>query len=70
VVCLIAAVLLFTGPIRVVAVVVAVIMPWLAVIFANQPRMQPLAPALTVEERAPRERGLGPGPGSRIIDPD
>ena len=68
VVCLLAAVLLFSGPVRVVAVVFAVIMPWLAVIFANQPRLHTPAPALKVEEQAQRDRGLAPGREPRIID--
>ena len=68
--CLIGAVLLFSGPLRVAAIIIAVIMPWLAVIFANQPRKQPPAPALTVEKAAPRDRGLAPGRSDRVIDPD
>lgn len=70
VVCLVGAVLLFSGPLQIAAIVVAVMMPWLAVIFANQPRPQPPAPALTVEEAMPRERGLAPGRDQRVIDAD
>jgi uncharacterized membrane protein len=70
VVCLISAVLLFSGALRLVAIVIAVVMPWLAVIFANQPRVSAPAPSLTVEEAKPRDRGLAPGRDSRIIDAD
>lgn len=70
VVCLVSAVLLFTGVLRLVAIVIAVIMPWLAVIFANQPRVAAPAPSLTVDEAKPRDRGLAPGRPSRIIDAD
>jgi hypothetical protein len=70
VVCLVGAVLLFSGPLQVAAIVVALIMPWLAVIFANQPRPLPPAPALTVEDAMPRDRGLAPARDPRIIDAD
>jgi predicted MFS family arabinose efflux permease len=70
VVCLVAAVLLFSGPLQVAGIVIAVIMPWLAVMFANQPRAHAPAPSLTVEEAVPRERGLTAGRGSRVIDAD
>ena len=70
VVCIVGAVLLFTGPVRIVAMVIAVIMPWLAVIFANQPRAKRQADALTVEEKRPRDRGLAPAPDHRVIDAD
>jgi len=69
-VCLIGAVLLLSGVLQAVGIVVAVIMPWLAVVFANQPRKHTPAPALTIEERAPRTQGLAPGRDHRIIDPD
>lgn len=70
VVCLVGAVLLFSGPLQIIAIVIAVMMPWLAVVFANQPRPQPPAPALTVEEARPRDLGLAPGRGPRVIDAD
>jgi hypothetical protein len=70
VVCLVGAVLLFSGPLQFVAIGIAIVMPWLAVIFANQPRRSPPAPSLTVEETMPRERGLAPGRDHRIIDAD
>jgi hypothetical protein len=68
--CLIGAVLLFSGPLQLIAIVIAVIMPWLAVVFANQPRPQPPAPALTVEDARPRDMGLSAGRDSRVIDAD
>lgn len=70
VVCLIGAVLLFSGPLQVAAIIVAVVMPWLAVIFANQPRKAPPSPALTVEDAAPRERGLTAARPHQVIDMD
>jgi hypothetical protein len=70
VVCLIGAVLLFSGPLQLIAIIIAVVMPWLAVIFANQPRPLPPAPALTVEDARPRDMGLSAGRGSRVIDAD
>jgi hypothetical protein len=70
VVCLVGAVLLFSGPLQLIAIIIAVVMPWLAVIFANQPRPQPPAPALKVEDARPRDMGLAPGRDSRVIDPD
>jgi hypothetical protein len=70
VVCLVGAVLLFSGPLQVVAVGIAVVMPWFAVIFANQPRRRRVASTLTVEKPAPRDRGLAPGRDPRIIDAD
>ena len=70
VVCLIGAVLLFSGPLQVAAIVVAVIMPWLAVIFANQPRAHTPAPTLTVEEARPAERGLTAARPHQVIDMD
>ena len=68
VVCIVGAVLLFTGPLRIAAMVIAVIMPWLAVIFANQPRAKPQATALTVEKAPPQDRGLAPARDHRVID--
>jgi Mn2+/Fe2+ NRAMP family transporter len=70
VVCLVAAVLLLSGVLQAVGIVVAVILPWLAVVFANQPRKHTAASALTIEERAPRTRGLAAAREHRIIDPD
>ena len=40
VVCFVAATLLFHGPARWIAVAVAILMPWLAVVLANQPTVQ------------------------------
>jgi hypothetical protein len=70
VVCLVGAVLLFSGPLQVAGIIVAVIMPWLAVIFANQPRARKQAPTLTVEDARPRERGLTASRPHQIIDMD
>jgi hypothetical protein len=70
VVCLIGAVLLFSGPLQIAAIAIAVVMPWLAVVFANQPRPAPPAPALTVEEARPRERGLTAAQPHQVIDMD
>lgn len=70
VVCLVGAVLLFSGLLQIIAIVIAVIMPWLAVVFANQPRPLPPAPALTVEEMIPRDRSLEPARDHRVIDAD
>lgn len=70
VVCLVGAVLLFSGPLQVAAIAIAVIMPWLAVIFANQPRTRAPAPTLTVEEAHPQDRGLNAARPHQIIDMD
>jgi hypothetical protein len=70
VVCLVSAVLLFHGTLRVVAMVIAIIMPWLAVVFANQPRLRAPAASLHVEEPERPSRGLAPGRESRVIEPD
>ncbi len=70
VVCLVGAVLLFSGPVQYVAIFIAVVMPWFAVLFANQPRRAPPAPALTVEDALPRDRGLAAGRNPRVIDAD
>jgi Flp pilus assembly protein TadB len=70
VVCLVGAVLLFSGILQIVAIVIAVIMPWLAVLFANQPRSAPPAPALEFDEVRHRERSLAAGRGDRVIDAD
>jgi Flp pilus assembly protein TadB len=70
VVFLVAAVVIFHGAARVVGMVVAMIMPWLAVVFANQPRQRRISEALDVKPPEQRSRGLAPGRGSRIIDPD
>lgn len=70
VVCLVGAVLLFSGPLQVAGIVVAVVMPWLAVIFANQPRTRAPAKTLKVEDAPARDRGLGAAPQHQIIDMD
>lgn len=70
VVCLVGAVLLFSGLLQIVAIVIAVIMPWLAVVFANQPRPAPPAPALAFDEARHRDRSLPAARSSRIIDAD
>jgi hypothetical protein len=70
VVCLVGAVLLFSGPLQIAAIVVAVLMPWFAVLFANQPRAHAPAPTLTVEETRPAERGLTAARPHQVIDMD
>ena len=70
VVCFVAATVLFHGVARWVAVAVAVVLPWIAVVLANQPRVRASRHAAYVPP-APRETpGLQPGREARVIDPD
>jgi hypothetical protein len=69
-VCFILATVLFHGAARWIAIAVAIFMPWLAVILANQPRVRAARHA-AYEPPKPREpRGLQPGRDHQIIDPD
>lgn len=68
--CFVLATVLFHGAARWIAIAVAIFMPWLAVILANQPRVRASRHAAYVPP-APREQpGLQPGREHRIIDPD
>ena len=70
VVCFIAATLVFHGPARWVAVAVAVLIPWLAVVLANAPQVQAVKHAV-YQPRTPRATpSLEPGRQHRVIDPD
>ena len=70
VVCFIAATVLFHGVARWVAVGIAVVLPWIAVVLANQPRVRVSRHAAYVPP-APRETpGLQAGREARVIDPD
>jgi len=70
VVCFVAATLLFHGIARWIAVLLAVLLPWVAVVLANQPRVRAARHA-QYQPPAPRETpGLGPAREPRVIDPD
>ncbi len=70
VVCFVAATVLFHGVARWVAVAIAVVLPWIAVMLANQPVVRVSRHAAYVPP-APRETlGLQPGREVQIIDPD
>jgi Flp pilus assembly protein TadB len=70
VVCFVAATLIFHGPARWLAVALAVLLPWLAVVLANAPKVQAVKHAV-YQPRAPRETPiLEPGREHRVIDPD
>jgi hypothetical protein len=70
VVCFVAATLVFHGPARWLAVAVAVLIPWLAVVLANAPSVKKVTQAV-YQPRAPRATPmLEPGREHRIIDPD
>jgi predicted MFS family arabinose efflux permease len=70
VVCLVGAVLIFSGPLQIAAIAIAIIMPWLAVLFANQPRPGPPTPALEIDEARQRDRSLTTGRPHHVIDMD
>ena len=66
----IAAVLVFHGPARFIAIVLALVLPWLAVLVANQPVAHKAAPAL---HQPPPERptpSLQPARSHQVIDQD
>lgn len=65
----IAATVLFRGWARWVAIALALILPWLAVVFANQPRVnkEPPPPYEAKEQPAPT---LGAAREHRVIDQD
>lgn len=68
--CFVAATLLFHGAARWIAIAVAIVTPWLAVVMANAPRARATRRAAFVPP-APREApGLAPGREHRVIDPD
>ena len=70
-VCFIAATVLFHGAARWFAIVVAVMLPWLAVVLANAPVKKRESKHAAYEPKAPRETpGLGAAREPRVIDPD
>ncbi len=70
VVCFVAATLIFHGVARWIAILLAVFLPWVAVVLANQPRIQAARHAV-YKPPAPRETpGLAPGKEPKVIDPD
>lgn len=70
-VCFVAATLLFHGPARWLAIAVAVMLPWLAVLLANAPAKLKTSRHAAYEPPAPRETpGLKPGAEHTVIDPD
>ena len=69
--CFIAATVIFHGAARWFAIGVAIVLPWLAVVFANAPKKVRASRHAAYEPKAPRETpGLGPAREPRIIDPD
>lgn len=69
-VCFLAAALLFHGAARWIAVAIAIAMPWIAVVLANQPKIRKSRHAEYVPP-APREAmRLEQGRDHRVIDPD
>ncbi len=69
-VCFVAATLIFRGAARWFAIGVAIVLPWLAVVLANAPKVRAVRRAV-FEPSAPRETpGLAPAREPRIIDPD
>jgi hypothetical protein len=70
-VCFVAATLLFHGPARWLAVALAVMLPWLAVVLANAPaKLRPSRHA-AYEPPAPREtKRLESGSEHTVIEPD
>jgi hypothetical protein len=70
VVCFIAATLIFHGPARWLAVALAILLPWLAVVLANAPKVKAVRHAV-YQPKAPRATPtLEPGREHRVIDPD
>jgi predicted cation transporter len=66
VVLFIAAVVLFHGIVRWIAVVASLILPWIAVMFANQPKGVPKA--VPVPPMATRPTGVLPSPRERVVE--
>lgn len=70
-VCFVAATLLFHGPARWLAVAVAIMMPWLAVVLANAPAKVKVSRQAAFEPPVPREPlRLEPGREHIVIEPD
>jgi hypothetical protein len=70
VVCFVAATLVFHGPARWLAVAVAVLIPWLAVVLANAPTVQKVTQAVYTPKIPRQTPSLEPGREHRVIDPD
>ena len=70
VVCFVAATLVFHGPARWLAVAVAVLIPWLAVVLANAPTVQKVTQAVYTPKPSRPTPSLEPGREHRVIDPD
>jgi hypothetical protein len=70
VVCFIAATLIFHGPARWLAVALAVMLPWLAVVLANAPKVKAVRHAVYQPRAARATPTLEPGREHRVIDPD
>ncbi len=71
VVCFVAATLLFHGPARWVAIAVAVLLPWLAVVLANAPAKVRASRHAAYVPPAPRETPtISPGRSHQVIEPD
>lgn len=66
VVLFIAAVVLFHGIARWIAVVASLILPWIAVMFANQPKG--VAKAVPVPPMPTRPTGVLPSPRERVVE--
>lgn len=69
-VCFVAAVLIFHGAARWFAVAVAMVLPWLAVVFANAPNKRESKHAAYEPPAAREQPGLGAAREPRVIDHD
>jgi hypothetical protein len=70
VVCFVAATLIFHGAARWLAIGVAVLIPWLAVVLANTPKVKAVKRAVYQPRAARAQPMLEPGREHRVIDPD
>jgi predicted MFS family arabinose efflux permease len=70
VVCFVAATVLFHGVARWIAIGFALLLPWFAVVLANQPRVRVARHAAYVPPATRETPGLDPGREHQVIDPD
>jgi hypothetical protein len=70
-VCFVAATLIFHGAARWFAIGVAILMPWLAVVLANAPKVRAVTRHAEFVPVVPREpSGLAPAREHQVIEPD